>query len=78
MRRTMTAYVGLRRSGASLARAEELLRGLEQEVPATAWRTRMQLQVARLITRAAQHRKESRGGHLRLDYPAASPAERIA
>ncbi len=79
MRRTMTAYVGLRRSGASLARAEELLRGLEEEVPATAWRTRMQLQVARLITRAAQHRKESRGGHLRLDHPAEpSPAERIA
>jgi L-aspartate oxidase len=70
MRRAMTAYVGLRRSGASLARAETILGELEESTPATAWRTRMQLQVARLITRAARHRKESHGGHLRLDYPA--------
>ena len=39
MRRAMTSYVGLRRSGASLARAEEILMELEQSTPATAWRT---------------------------------------
>jgi succinate dehydrogenase/fumarate reductase flavoprotein subunit len=40
--------------------------------PEDAWRTRNQLLVARLITAAARRRRESRGGHRRLDFPPAS------
>ena len=42
------------------------------ETPAGAWRTDNQLLVARLITQAARRRRESRGGHRRLDYPPAA------
>lgn len=69
MRETMTAYVGLHRTEASLARAHQVLADLEAETPATAWRTRHQLLVCRLIVRHATQDRESRGGHLRLDYP---------
>ena len=43
----------------------------ERSTPPTegAWRTRNQLLVASLITQAARRRRESRGGHRRLDYP---------
>lgn len=69
MRETMTAYVGLQRTEASLARAHQVLQELEEETPASAWRTRHQLLVCRLIVRHATQHRESRGGHLRLDYP---------
>lgn len=69
MRETMTAYVGLQRTEASLARAHQVLAELEEETPAAAWRTRHQLLVCRLIVRHATQHRESRGGHQRLDYP---------
>ncbi|HEU4700076.1 MAG TPA: L-aspartate oxidase [Gemmatimonadales bacterium] len=69
MRRVMTAEVGVVRTEASLARAEAALARLAAQVPPDAWRTRNQLRVAALITRAARRRRESRGGHRRLDYP---------
>ena len=69
MRETMTAYVGLQRTEASLARAHQVLSELEEETPAAAWRTRHQLLVCRLIVRHATQHRESRGGHQRLDYP---------
>lgn len=69
MRRVMTAEVGVERSEASLARAARVLAELRRETPPAAWRTRNQLLVARLITRAARRRRESRGGHTRLDFP---------
>ncbi|HVX88038.1 MAG TPA: L-aspartate oxidase, partial [Gemmatimonadales bacterium] len=69
MRLTMTAYVGLQRTEASLARAHQVLQELEEETPAAAWRTRHQLLVCRLIVRHATQHRESRGGHLRLDFP---------
>ena len=72
MRETMTAYVGLQRTEASLARAHQVLQELEEETPAAAWRTRHQLLVCRLIVRHATQHRESRGGHLRLDYPPAA------
>lgn len=71
MRETMTAYVGLQRTEASLARAHQVLQELEESTPAAAWRTRHQLLVCRLIVRHATQHRESRGGHLRLDYPPA-------
>jgi L-aspartate oxidase len=69
MRELMTANVGVQRTEASLLRAEQELDRLTREAPADAWRTRNQLLVARLITEAARRRRESRGGHRRLDYP---------
>jgi L-aspartate oxidase len=71
MREVMTAYVGVQRSEASLLHAEQALDHLTRETPAAAWRTQNQLLVARLITQAARRRRESRGGHRRLDYPPA-------
>ncbi len=72
MRDVMTADVGLQRTEASLLHAEQELARLTQAAPAGAWRTRNQLLVARLITGAARRRRESRGGHRRLDYPPAA------
>jgi L-aspartate oxidase len=71
MRQLMTADVGLHRTETSLLHAERELTRLLQQTPPAAWRTRNQLLVARLITWAARKRRESRGGHRRLDYPPA-------
>ena len=72
MRELMTASVGVQRTEASLLHAEQVLSRLTRETPDGAWRTRNQLLVATLITQAARRRRESRGGHRRLDYPPAS------
>jgi L-aspartate oxidase len=69
MRTVMTADVGLQRTEASLLRAERALDALARRVPPGDWRTRNQVLVATLITQAARSRRESRGGHRRLDYP---------
>ena len=77
LRRIMTRDVGVQRSEASLMQAEHELSALNDSTPRQAWRTRNQLLVARLITRAALERRESRGGHARLDYPAAPSASAV-
>ncbi len=69
MRSIMTSEVGVQRTEASLLRAQRQLARLARAVPPDAWRIANQVLVARLITRAARHRRESRGGHRRLDYP---------
>ncbi len=69
MRGIMTADVGVQRTETSLLHAERELDRLDARTPAEAWRTGNQLLVARLITQAARQRRESRGGHRRLDYP---------
>jgi len=69
MRTLMTADVGLQRSERSLLRAEKALAALTSRVPAGDWRTANQLLAATLITQAARGRRESRGGHRRVDYP---------
>jgi L-aspartate oxidase len=69
MRRVMSDDVGVRRSEASLLRAERTLAGLAASTPQSAWRTQNQLLVSLIITRAALRRRESRGGHARVDFP---------
>lgn len=69
MRAVMTADVGLQRSERSLLHAEQALAALGRRVPPGDWRTENQVLVATLITQAARRRRESRGGHRRLDYP---------
>jgi L-aspartate oxidase len=73
MRHIMTTDVGVMRTEDSLLHAERELAQLDAQVPREDWRTRNQLLVARLISREALERRESVGGHARLDYPA-SPA----
>ncbi len=69
MRRVMTTDVGLERSEASLLGAVQALGRMAGATPRSAWRTRNQLLVARLIAAAALRRRESRGGHARVDFP---------
>jgi len=73
MRHTMTTNVALQRTESSLAQAERTLAHLAREAPRGAWRTANQLLVAGLITNAARRRRESLGGHRRLDYPPLVP-----
>lgn len=74
MRQVMTTDVGLVRTETGLLRARRVLARLDKQVATEAWRTHNQLLVARLITHAALRRRESRGGHRRLDYPPLAPA----
>ncbi len=69
LRRVMTADVGVERSEGSLVRAGRVLDALAAAAPREAWRTRNQILVAQLIVAAARRRRETRGGHVRLDYP---------
>ena len=69
VRQTMTNDVGLVRTETGLSRARHALGALSHQLPPEAWRARNQVLVARLITHAALRRRESRGGHRRLDYP---------
>ena len=80
MRQIMTTEVGMVRTEAGLTRAKRALGRLARQIPPEAWRTANQVLTARLITHAALRRRESRGGHRRLDYPPAAtqPAPRTA
>ena len=69
MRQIMTSDVGLTRTEARLTHAKRALGRVARQIPTGAWRTANQVLVARLIAQAARRRRESRGGHRRLDYP---------
>ncbi len=78
LRLTMTRYVGVFRSGTDLKVACAELEDLQRQFDAVlrcrdAARTwgecRNLLLIARLVTRAALQREESRGAHFRVDYP---------
>jgi L-aspartate oxidase len=69
MRQILTTEVGMVRTEAGLVRAKRALGRLARQTPPEAWRTANQILTARLITHAALRRRESVGGHRRLDYP---------
>jgi len=80
MREIMTTEVALVRTETGLRQARRALARLARQIPPEAWRSANQILVARLITHAALRRRESRGGHRRLDYPpipAAPPGTRV-
>lgn len=75
----LSQYVGIQRTHEGLEYARTQLDGLiAEQVPRGAEyyaiRSRGLLQLARLISTAALQRKESRGVHIRRDYPQRSPS----
>jgi L-aspartate oxidase len=85
LRRTMSEYVGIVRTRAGLDEAADALDALEAEFEANAGpgihsgaglELRNMLTVAKLITRSARERHESRGLHFNADFPGPLPEPR--
>jgi L-aspartate oxidase len=73
LRNRMWVDVGLERDAAGLAAASKRFAELDAQHAGAGNELRNLLLVARLVTAAALARRESRGGHFRLDFPLADP-----
>lgn len=75
LQQIMTQDVGVVRSGASLSRAISRIERIPVPQPTdrASSELRNMLQVARQISESALAREESRGGHIRADFPATDP-----
>lgn len=69
LRETMSAKVGVLRTEDGIADALRTLRDLDNEYGGKSTNFDNMLAAATLIAAAAYNRKESRGGHYRIDYP---------
>ncbi len=74
VRRLMWDEVGLERSGPGLASALDALDDMAADLGSECSPVGDAVQVARAITAAAWERRESRGAHVRSDYPRPDPA----
>lgn len=74
LRRVMWRQVGLLRDARGLGHALAEIERLARALPAAGSEARNLLAVARLVTRAALARRESRGSHFRRDHPHPDPA----
>jgi L-aspartate oxidase len=70
LREEMYANIGVERSEAGLAHALDAFRALAETTPSE--EVRDAATVAALIARSALRRRETRGSHVRLDYPASA------
>jgi len=76
LRSTMTDLVGVVRTGEGLAEAASVLTNIARKAGHDTVLANMTL-AARLITTAALHRHESRGGHFRSDFPSPDPRNAV-
>ncbi len=75
LRQTMTAHVGVARDAAGLRTALAAIARLEHQTQASSRAFLNMLSAATLIAAAAYQRRESRGGHVRTDFPETDPAQ---
>src|SRR6476661_1056828 len=71
IRTVMWSHVAITRTAKGLRTALDELTNIEQRLPTGATEELNLVQTAKLITEAALLRKESRGGHYRIDFPRA-------
>ena len=71
VREVMWQHAGIARTAKGLRTAVAELAEIEERLPTGATEELNLVQTARLIVEAALRRKESRGGHFRLDFPRA-------
>lgn len=79
LRRRMFEDAGVLRNGPQLKKLREELLLLGAQIPAyptqqAVWELKNLLTAAQLIVEGALQRRESRGGHFRLDYPYSDPS----
>ncbi len=83
LRSLMWRHVGVERTGTSLLEAREAVEGWcryvlpQQFADPPGWQLQNMLEVARLMIQSAIHRRETRGVHVRSDFPETTDAWRV-